>query len=356
MVDHRRLQAENPVEVRVLPFLLTLVPVAAFAAPAADVVVVWAPGANVTPIDAAARDAGAVALDRSPTAQHHESVAPLVDAGINAYDALRFDEAWAALEQARERADRTGAAGLSASQLSDLFVYRALVRIQRGDPTVAWDELVTALIVDPARTLDPNRFPPRVIAEHERAQKSIAERPRAMLAIDAPGCAVTIDGAPATDAPRLTGSHWVRAACPGKDDWGARVDLTASGIKLAPPNKPPKPLDVDAELVQARVVGQRALIVAEVHDRVATVRLVGVDGRERDRRTVAVAGDLAPVAEAVRAMLRPAKSAPWYQSRWAYAGGAAAIAAAIAIPLTFVLVHDSSKRDWTAVTKGLTGL
>jgi hypothetical protein len=336
--------------------MLALVPVAALAAPAADVVVVWAPGASIAPIEAVAREAGAVAVDRSPRPQAHDSVAPLVRAGIDAYEALKFDEAWAALDTARERADRTGAAGLSASQLSDLFIYRALVRTQRGDPAVAWDELVTALVVDPSRTLDPARFPPRVIAEHERARKEIAERAKATLTVDAPGCAVSIDGAPASDAPRITGSHWVRATCAGQDDWGARVDLTASGMKLTAQNKPPKPLDVDAELVQARVAGQRALIVAEVHDRLATVRMIGADGRERDRRTVAILGDLAPVAGAVRAMLRPEKPAPWYQSRWAYAGGAAAIAAAIAIPITFLIAHNTTPTSWTARPSGPSGL
>src|SRR5262245_55826853 len=336
--------------------MLALVPVAALAAPAADVVVVWAPGANIAPVEVAAREAGAVAVDRSPAPHAHDSVAPLVRAGIDAYEALKFEEAWAALDTARERADRTGAAGLTASQLSDLFIYRALVRIQRGDPTVAWDGLRTALIADPSRTLDPARFPPRVIAEHERARAAIAERAKATLTVDAPGCAVSIDGAAASDAPRVTGSHWVRAVCPGKDDWGARVDLTASGMKLTAQNQAPKPLDVDAELVQARVAGQRALIVAEVHDHLATVRVVGADGRERERRSVAVAGDLAPVAGAVRALLRPEKPAPWYQSRWAYAGGAAAIAAAIAIPLTFLIAHNTTPTSLTVRPTGNTGL
>jgi hypothetical protein len=339
-----------------LPFLWALVPTIAFAAPAADVVVVWAPGQNIAPVADAARDAGAAAVDRSPTAQAHDSVAPLVKAGIDAYDALKLDDAWASLESARERADRTGAAGLTAPQLSDLFMYRALVRTQRGDPTVAWDELVTALVVDPSRTLDPARFPPRVIAEHERARASIAERPKAALFVEAPGCDVTIDGAPATDAPRIVGSHWVRARCPGKDDWGARVDLTASGTRIVAQNKSLAPLDVDAELVQARVAGQRAVIVAEVRNGVATARLIGVDGRERDRRTVGITSDLAPLGAAVRELLRPRSPSPWYQSKWAYAGGAAAIAAAIAIPLTFVFAHNTTPTGVTVRPTGPNGL
>ena len=172
--------------VRGFLLLLTLVPAVALAAPAADVVLVWAPGQRVAPIEAVARDAGAVAIDRSPSPAPHEDIRPLLREGIDAYASLRLEDAWAALERAREAADRTGAAGLASSELSDLFLYRALVRTQRGDATVAWDELVVALVVDPTRVLDPARFPPKVVDELERARTLVAERPRASLAVDAP--------------------------------------------------------------------------------------------------------------------------------------------------------------------------
>lgn len=329
--------------VRVFLLLLTLVPSVALAAPAADAVLVWAPGQHVAPIEAVAREAGAVAIDRSPTPPQQDDIRPLLREGIDAYAALRLDDAWTALERAREAADRTGAAGLASSELSDLFLYRALVRTQRGDPTVAWDELVIALVVDPTRVLDPARFPPKVVDELERARTLVAARPRANLVVDAPaGCAITVDGAPASDTPRAVGPHWVRVTCVDRVARGMRVDVVAPETKISIQPPPVPAIDDNDTLVQARAAGWRSWIVAEVHGATATARLVGLDGRERDRRTVAISGDLAPLADAVRVLLHPRDTPrPWYRRSWVIATGAAAVVAAIAIPLTVVLVHDN---------------
>jgi len=110
-------------------------PVSTMAAPGADVVVVWAPGAKVAPIEEVARQAGAAVVDRSPVADAVPDTASLLQRGIEAYDALRLDDAWETLDEARALADRTGAAGLTQAQLADLFLYRGLVKIQQGDLT-----------------------------------------------------------------------------------------------------------------------------------------------------------------------------------------------------------------------------
>ncbi len=79
------------------------------------------------------------------------------------------------------------------------------------------------------------------------------------------------------------------------------------------------------------------MLLVDVGERSAVLRLLGVEGRVRSTRTVALApdGELSPVAEAMRELLVP-EVAPqrWYRSRWVWAAGAAALAAAIAIPLT----------------------
>jgi len=313
----------------------------AIGAPGADAVVVWAPGQSVAPVEAAARNAGAVAIDRSPPAAPRDDIRPVLAEGIDAYSALRLDEAWSALERAREAADRTGAAGLTSSELSDLFLYRALVRTQRGDPTPAWDELVTALVVDPTRVLDPARFPPKVVDELERARALVAQRPRADLVVVAPqGCSIIVDGAPLSAAPRAVGPHWVRVTCPDRVSTGMRVDVTAPETKLAVEPRRIPPLDDNDILVQGRAAGWRAWIIADVRAGIATARLIGADGRERDRRTIAVTRDLVPLGEAVRSLLQPEQHARWYANRWVIAGGVAAVVAAIAIPLTLALSHD----------------
>jgi hypothetical protein len=330
--------------------LTAALPAAGWAAPAADLVVVWAPGARRAPIEDVARRAGAAVIDRSPAASAVPATASILKRGIDAYDALRFDEAWGTLDEARALADRTGAAGLSQAQLADLFLYRGLVRIQQGELSAYWDELVTAVTIDPVRVLDPARFPPRVASELARVHEALRDRKRATLAVDAPaGCSVLIDGAAASavgTAQPLVGSHWVHVACADHAPWGTRVELTGDQLVVARNPALAPPTD-DEVLIQARTVGARAFVAVEIRSGVGTARLVGIDGRERDRRSVAVAGDLTALAAAVSDLLAPAPTAHWYESRWAWAAGAAALAAAVLIPVTAAATHNTTPSTWT---------
>jgi hypothetical protein len=345
-----RLRCPSPLVIVASSALAAALPSRAAAAPVADVVVVWAPGARVTPIDEVARRAGAAVIDRSPAATALPATASILRRGIEAYDALRFDDAWATLEEARALADRTGAAGLTQSQLADLFLYRGLVKIQQGESSAYWDELVTSVTIDPVRVLDPARFPPRVASELARVHQALAGRKRATLAIDVPpGCTALLDGAAASaagSAQPLVGSHWVYVTCPDRTPWGTRIELSddqrvvARNIVVAPPTD-------DELLIQARTVGAKAFVTVEIRGGVGTARLVGVDGRERDRRTVAITGDLAPLAGAVDSLLTPPAKTRWYQSRWAWAAAAAVIATAIVIPITAAATRDVSPTTWT---------
>lgn len=326
-------------------------PASAWAAPAADVVVVWAPGAKVAPIEKVAREAGAAVIDRSPAANALPATAATIKRGIEAYDALRFEDAWAILDEARELADRTGGAGLSQAQLADLFLYRGLVKIQLGDTNAYWDELITSVTIDPVRVLDPARFPPRVQRELDRVHLSLAERKHATLAVDAPpACTTLIDGAAASavgSAQPLVGSHWVYVTCADRAPWGTRVELSGDQLVVARNPALSPPTD-DEILIQARTVGAKAFVAIEVRSGVGTARLVGADGRERDRRSVATSGDLTRLSDAVRVLLEPTDRPHWYESRWAWVAGAAVIAAAIAIPVTAAVTSGNGSSSWTA--------
>lgn len=320
------------------------------AAPAADVVVVWAPGAKMAPIEDVARRAGAAVIDRSPAANEVPATAGTLKRAIDAYDALRYDDAWETLDEARALADRTGAAGLSQGQLADLFLYRGLVKIQQGELNAYWDELVTSVTIDPVRVLDPARFPPRVGSELARVHEALADRKRATLAVDAPpGCTVLVDGTAASavgSAQRLVGSHWVYVTCADRAPWGSRVELTGDQLVVARNTQLAPPTD-DEVLIQARTAGARAFVAVEIRSGVGTARLIGVDGRERDRRSVAVAGDLTPLAGAVHGLLAPVPKTHWYRSRWAWAAGAAVVAAAILIPVTAEVTQNTTPSTWT---------
>ena len=331
-----------------MPLLLVLVltaPVAA--APAADLVVIWAPGMRTAPVESAARKAGAAVLDRSPVQAGAGDAAQVVQRGIDAFDKLDLAVAWQALEQARSEVVRSGGAGLSRAQLSDLFLYRGLIKAQQDDTAAAWEELVVANTIDPTRELDPGRFAPKVRGEFERAKQTVLTKSRAKLTLQLPdGCTANVDGAPIAGPVQLVvGPHWINTTCADRQPYGYRIELTTDVTVPVDPARFVPPSDADL-LVQARTAGSRAFVSVEVRSGVATARLVGLDGRERDRRTVAVTNDLEGVADALTALLTPPKATHWYKSRGAWAVGGVAAAAAIFIPLTAYLSNDNGNATW----------
>lgn len=334
-------------------------PTVAQTAPNADVVVVWAPGVPIAPIDAVARRRGAAVIDRTPTAPASVETAQFLQRGIAAYGAIQLDQAQAALDQARDLADRTGGQGLTRAQLSDLFLYRGLVRAALGDETTAWDELVTALVIHPTRSLDPTQFAPKVQALVKRVRDEVlVKRPQAKIEIEAPdGCAVAIDSeVVAGPVLRATGLHYARVTCSDREPWSSRIDLTTLDARVtASPKEYRPPSDADL-LVQLRSAAAQAIIAVEVRGQLALVRTIGIDGNERARRTVALPGrDLRPAAVVVEEWLAPqtASHTPWYQTRWAWAVGAAIATAAIVVPITAAIAGDRGAATWTVRIRSL---
>jgi hypothetical protein len=323
---------------------MIFVPHRAVAAPAADVIVVWAPGHDIAPIAAVARERGIALVDRSPPRDVPAAIDATIQRGIDAYDALKLDAAWTQFEDARRALDATGGAGVTNTRLSDLFVYRALLRMQQGHADAAWEELLAATIVAPARVFDPARFPPRTLADLDRARAATLPT-QVAVAIDAPpACAIVIDGTATTarDQPLLRGNHWIAARCPAAAPWGRRIEITEANARV---RIVPEPIVAPTEtelLVQARTAGSRGLVVVEVRGTLASVRLLGIDGRERERRSATLGNrGLVPVATLVGDILAPRREAKWYQSRWAWAAGGALAFAALLIPI--VLVLDDSQ-------------
>lgn len=329
--------------------LVSLVAVAlasgrAEAAPRADLVVLWMPGVDVAPLGEVAREAGAAVVDRTPAVEAPPPAAAALRRGIEAYESLRIDEAWAALSEARTLGDRAGGADLTAAMLSDLALYRGLTQIQRGDPTAAWDELVAALVIAPTRVLDPARFPPGVIAEVERARAAVLARPRVELALVRPAdCSVIVDGAAVDGAAVavVAGTHWIHARC-GAATWSARADALDAVTRIAIEPRGAAPPGDDDVLIQARAAGARGVVIATAQGGVVTLRRLAIDGRERDRRTTAAAPDGVAAARALETLLASAPPARWYQSRWAWAAGAAILAAAVLVPITAALAADGA--------------
>jgi len=97
-----------------------MTPTEARARPNADLVIVWAPGAQLAPVEQAAQQVGAAVIDRSPPASARLATSALIKRGIAAFDALKLAEATQLLDEARALADQTGAAEPTQTELSDL--------------------------------------------------------------------------------------------------------------------------------------------------------------------------------------------------------------------------------------------
>ena len=332
------------------------------AAPTADVVVAWAPAPlgrlGDTIADAASR-AGASYIDASAPVTPLPDPRPLVKRGIVAYGNLELEAALAALDAAVDLVDRTGAAQLDAALLGDLFLYRALTHAQRAEDARAWADLVVAAGIEPTRVLDPAGFPPRAIERFAQAAAHVAAAPRGRVTLVGTRCVVRIDGASVTttEIELPFGRHWLAASCEARAPVHTPFTVDRPGRELALAGAPITP-PTDAELVvQARTASARALVVMTARGGTAVVRKLGIDGRELDRVSLAVARGDREIAAAVTRMLAPPSApvaTPWYRSRWLWAAGGAAIASAILLPLALdrdgevpkVLVRPAGVPPW----------
>ncbi|MBK7534164.1 MAG: hypothetical protein IPI49_02110 [Myxococcales bacterium] len=312
----------------------------AAAAPAAGLVVVWAPGATeaLAPALAQARRAGAAVIDTTPSVLPEAADLAALRAGQTAYDNLRFDDAVAALGRAAQSVELTGGAGLSQRQLSDVFLYRALAAVALGTPEAAWDDFVRAAVVAPSRELDPAQFAPRAIEQLERARGHVAALPRIRVRLlREPGCVVSLDGA-VTAEPEVAlvrGHHYLVAACPGRRAAQRGFDVVEEaelGLVGAPL---PAPSD-DAALVQGRTLGVPAVLIITASANAVLMRRLGIEGREQARSAVplgAAGSDRALGQELARLLRSPSPVAPWYRSRWAWAAAGVLAASAVLVPL-----------------------
>jgi hypothetical protein len=313
------------------------------------------------------RDALAAEARRARIAWINASAPPTAPLATNerirrgraAYTELRFEAAIAELEAAATEAASTGAAGLAPADLSDLYLFRGLARVQLNDAH-AWDDLVAAAALDPSRVLDPQVFPPRAVESFARAVQAAQAAGRATLAITAPvGCAITIDAAVAADgkAEVVRGQHFATARCPGQRPWGIRLTLDAD--RAVAPTLTVDAAPTDDELaIQIRAVGAAWGIAIEIAGApaVVTLRRLGVDGRVTDGAAITLDHPTA-VAESVAALAAliqvPAPPRPqrWWRSPWLWGAAGAAVATAVLLP--FALGSTSGASSVTLRPTGL---
>ena len=327
-----------------------------------------------------ARDSGAGFLDLSPRLPPEPSAAAELDRGIEAYRAFDHDTAMKALTRGLDEAARTGAAGLSPSDLSDLLIYRGLVFAKKGDAARSWDDFAAAASLDPTRKLDPVRYAPRIIETFARATQAVREAPFAQLVIASdPACEIFLDGNQITAGEARTvpfGHHYVRVLCSDHLPYGARLLVQQPEQRFVPAVQRPSTPDTEALRTLGRERGSTAVLFARVVtaentaptvtvqwldiatgliDHRAIVSLVsGTAGPDTRRAaSTALARNRAVRAAAITAT-RPTEVVfrdaprPWYLEPWVWGVAGAVITAAVLTP--FLL--DSSSPTGFEVRPG----
>jgi len=227
----------------------------ASAAPAETTVAVyWQPpevaaiaGAVRVAFSDAAKSIGARFVEARPAEPAATSLVPALEAAKSAYAVFAFRDAIAALEALQRAADAVGGADLDGRQLSEIFLYRGLAKLEVMSPDAAWDDLVNAARLEPTRVLDPARFPPRAVATYKRAATEASALPRAELSLDVPlDAAVRVDGVPSPPAVAVTlGQHFVSVAADGYERWAAVVPVSGAATRFKPPIHLHRPPPVD---------------------------------------------------------------------------------------------------------------
>lgn len=318
-----------------------------------------------TALGQAARERGTVVIDLSPVAEPPPEAAQSLRRGIEAYHNFKYDVAHDELQRALQEAQQTGAAGLTSSELTDIYIYSALVASQRGDSTITWDNFIAAAAIDPTRRLDPVRFPPRVIESYQRALDAVAaaERSDVTVQVDA-HCAVLFDARPARpmEAIRVArGPHYLRVICPGHAPYGARLNVSDPSPVIKPALDAPLPPTLDRVIDLALERGGRTVIFAHVTvsrgaEPTLTMQLVDVETRqEKSRIFSSVRADSRAATDIRRALqglidaviapprnrlVTPSAPAPWYRKPWVWGVAGAAVTAAVLLP--FVVGSDPS--------------
>lgn len=366
--------------VRGIALIMLLVAGSAAAATANEagmVAIYWqppgAPAVGVTARAAfsdAVRPLGARVLDATPPPiASAPSLAPILEAAKADYGRFKFSDALARLDDLQRSADAQGGGNLDNRQLSEIFLYRGLCRLETGADEAAWDDLIRAARLDPERVMDPARFPPRAAATYRRAVAEAAQLPRARFEVDAPRDAtVRIDGSVVNGSASLTlGQHFVSVAADGFEPWAAVVPVAGGHQHFTPPLHAYLPPDGDQLLALAGAQPPNQLLLGALERTATGWRFVARDVTLSDGKFVSDAvplGDV-PLKVAVAALVKrvlpadnvalvaPAPAAKSRPRRWPWiagAGGVVLIAAGITLG---VVLGTSSSSGTISGTLGI---
>ena len=214
-----------------------------------------------------------IEADPPPTAAEKLKV------GIEATRKLDFAGALAALDGAANEVAARGGAGLDATALSDLFLYRGWATARADfNPahvpevaarTQAYADIARAAMVSPGRELNAQQFPPAMVEDWTRARADVRERAQGTLIVRAaPEALVSCDGGapvpgPATFVGLPFGDHVIHVDEAGWASWGAAIALAEPSVEVTLPARRALTLDDATAAAHARRMNMKFALVAE---------------------------------------------------------------------------------------------
>lgn len=323
------------------------------AASANELAFVWWGEPDPSGVDQAflalARRRGAAAVRETPGRASDEPLTARLARALALQQSLDLKGAIAAFDEVERDAVARGGGTLSEGELTDLYAHRAGAHSALGDDADAWNDLLEAAALAPGRSLDPARFPPRLIEASRRAREALPQPGRLVVTVQPADAVIVVDGQlygkGRVEVTRSPARHFVRAERAGFLSSGRVVETSGATTEVRltlAPVTPPSPADLarrgavaDAE----RVVG--GYIAGGAH---ASVTMVFVDraGRLLGRESVPIDADLTTGAlgAMVDALIGDSerKGAPplpvaWYRRPlvWGLAAGVAATALGVGL-------------------------
>jgi hypothetical protein len=265
-------------------------------------------------------------------------LAPELKRALEAYAALRLDEALAALRALSASAEKLGGADLDTHQLGELYLHLALCAQELGQNDAAWDAFVRSARIDPTRALDPARVPPRATTIHRRAQQELGQLTPVELELRLPqGARARIDGdeghaSGPVGRKLVPGPHFVRVDAPGFEDFRGMVTLNSRSEVFAP----------NLRTLEAPAIADEGEALSARLERAGDGWRLSLRGRQAGVTLEASSPVRAQSAEAVAARLvervmgaPPPRRVPVYKKWWLWTvvGVAAAAGVAIAVPV-----------------------
>jgi hypothetical protein len=236
----------------------------------------------------------------------------VIKAGVDLVKKLAFDDARKQLDAADDTVSKTGGAGLSTAELSDLYLARAMA-IARADwkpersvdeatRVRAYEDYVRAATLTPERVLKPHDYPPQTLEDWTRAVAEITQRPQGTLTVTGSSKAlITFDGKPPLSArggvtfKSPYGQHFVAVEEAGRARWGSTVLVNSPSAEVPIPARAALTLDDAVAAAHARRMGAKFALVAELRlgegPSELQLRLVDVTGIRHDATVVPLTGE-----------------------------------------------------------------